>query len=134
MQKKVAHGYSTTNARAHFSLGVILESQGRDREAASHFGAAVKYEPDYIEARMGLGHCLQLLGRLDESLPHYRHVVKVSPRSADAWIEGANALIGLERYQEAHDWLVEARKIHGDQPEIVSQQETVDGILTSRRP
>ena len=118
--------WSPTNARTLFSLGVIFESLGRDEEAVARFGAAVKYEPDHIEARLGLGHCLQLLGRLEESLPHYRHVVKVDPRRVEAWIEAANVLVGLERYQEAHDWLVAARKIHSDQPELVSLQETVE--------
>ena len=68
---------------------MILESQGRDKEAAARFAAAVKQEPDYLEARLGLVHCLQLLGRFDETLPHYRHIVKVDPRRDDAWVDGA---------------------------------------------
>lgn len=125
--------WSPKHTRALFSLGVILESQGRDEEAAARFAAAVQYEPDYVEARLGLAHCLQLLRRLEESLPHYRHVVKVDPRRADAWIDAANVLVSLERYQEAHDWVVAARKIHSEQPEIVSLQETIEATLTLRR-
>jgi tetratricopeptide (TPR) repeat protein len=125
--------WAPTHARAHFSLGVILESQGRDQAAASRFAAAVKYEPDYVEARLGLAHTLQLIGRTEESLPHYRHVVKIDPRRVDAWIDAANVLISLARYQEAHDWLAAARKVHAGQPEIVSLQEIVDGVLAFRR-
>lgn len=125
--------WSPKHARAYFSLGVILESQGRDEAAVRRFADAVKYEPDYVEARLGLAHCLQLIGRPQESLPHYRHVVKVDPRRADAWIDAANVLVSLKRYQEAHDWLVAARKIHSEQPEIVSLQETIEAILTPRR-
>jgi tetratricopeptide (TPR) repeat protein len=126
-------GWSPKYARAHFSLGVIFESQRRDEEAVARFGAAVKYEPDHLEARLGLAHCLQLLGRLEESLPHYRHVVKVDPRRVEAWIDAANVLVGLERYQEAHDWLAAAAKIHSEHPEIVSLQKTLEAILAGRR-
>jgi tetratricopeptide (TPR) repeat protein len=94
----------------------------------------VKYEPDHIEARIGLAHCLQLVGRLAESLPHYRHVVKVDPRRADAWIDAANVLVGLERYQEAHDWLASAAKTHPGQPEIVSLQNSLSGRRTTKEP
>lgn len=125
--------WSPKHARANFSLGVILESQGRDQEAVGRFAAAVKYEPDYVEARLGLAHCLELLGRPEESLPHYRHVVKVDPRRIDAWIEAANVLISLKRYEEAHDWLTAARRIHPEQPEIVSLQELIEGFLTPAR-
>jgi len=125
--------WAPAHARAHFSLGVILESQGRDQAAATRFAAAVKYEPDYVEARLGLAHCLELLGRAEESLPHYRHVVKIDPRRVDAWAGAANVLISLARYQEAHDWLVAGRKVHAGQPELVSLQEIVDGVLAYRR-
>lgn len=125
--------WSPKHPRALFSLGVILESQGRDQEAVARFAAAVKYEPDYVEARLGLAHGLQLVGRAAESLPHYRHVVKVDPRRVDVWIEAANVLVRLERYQEAHDWMAAARKVHSDQPDIVRLQETVEAMLTSRR-
>jgi tetratricopeptide (TPR) repeat protein len=125
--------WSPTHARAHFSLGVIYESQGRDREAVARFASAVKAEPDFLEARLGLAHSLQLMGRAEESLPHYRHVVKVDPRRVDAWIEGANVLIGLRRYKEAHDWLAAARNVHPDQPDIVKLQELIKGFLTPAR-
>jgi tetratricopeptide (TPR) repeat protein len=118
--------WSPKYARAHFSLGVILESQGRDEEAVAQFRAAVNTEPDHVESRIGLAHCLQLLGRLDESLPHYRHVVKIDPRRADAWIDAADVLVGLQRHQEAREWLAAASKIHSDHPEIVSRQKALE--------
>jgi tetratricopeptide (TPR) repeat protein len=113
---------------------VILESQGRDREAAARFAAAVKQEPDYVEARLGLVHCLQLLGRFEETLPHYRHIVKVDPRRVDAWVNATTVFISLSRYEEARAWLAAARKIHPDEPEIAALQERIESFLTPGAP
>jgi hypothetical protein len=69
-----------------------------------------------------------LVGRIEESLPHYRHVVKVDPRRVEAWIDGANVLIGLERYPEAHEWLAAASKIHSEHPQILSLYKTLEAV------
>jgi tetratricopeptide (TPR) repeat protein len=41
---------SPDDARAHFSLAVLLRDGGRYDEAVAHFSAALKTEPNYIAA------------------------------------------------------------------------------------
>ncbi|MBM3773180.1 MAG: tetratricopeptide repeat protein [Acidimicrobiia bacterium] len=106
-------------ARAHFSLGVIFVSQERYVEALARFTEAVKAEPDYLEARLSLAAGLQAMGRPDDALSHYEHVIKTDPRQFEAWVEGANVLLRLRRYQAADAWLTEASHIHPDRPEIL---------------
>lgn len=119
-------------ARAHFSLGVLFRSAGRFGAAVTRFEAAVNHEPDYVEARLGLAATLQVMGRVDASLPHYAHVVEIDPRQAAAWIGGAIALVRLERYEEARDWLDAAVKVHPNVSEIVRLRETVVAIVELR--
>src|SRR5262249_47926232 len=39
-------------AKGQYSLGVVLASTGRFAEAITHFSAAVKSDPNYVEARL----------------------------------------------------------------------------------
>ena len=69
-------------AKAQYSLGLILASSGRNREAIEHFSAAVKSDPAYSEARLQLAETLRASGRFQESLPQYRrdHHAQPAPR------------------------------------------------------
>ncbi len=74
-------------AKAQYSLGLILASSGRNREAIEHFSAAVKGDPAYSEARLQLAEMLRVSGRFQESLPQYRRrsrSTRVLPRHASA--------------------------------------------------
>ena len=86
-----------------------------------------------MEAHLRLADTLRVMRRPAESMSHYDSVVGIDPRRVDAWIEGANVLVGLERYAEARDWLEAAGKVHPDLTEIASLLEAVDGILELRR-
>ena len=91
---------------------------GRHREAVERYSAALNYQPDYLEARLGLAEALRVTGRLEESLPHYKQIAEIDPGFAEAWMTCAMVLVRLERYQEARDWLAEARQVHPDRPEL----------------
>src|SRR5262249_44190178 len=82
------------------------------------FAAAVKYQPDYLEARLGLAEALQATGRLKESLPHLKRIVELDPSLTESWVMYARTLVQLRRYQEARDLLNEARRIHPSDPEL----------------
>ncbi len=124
---------SPTNGLAHYSLGVIFARQERFEEAASRFALAVRHNSNHVEAHMGLAFSLEALGRPEDSLEPYRRVVELDPRHVDAWRARANVLIFLERYQEASDWLVAARRIHVDQPELTALHDVVEAMLTLQK-
>lgn len=105
--------------RAHFGLGMVLNLSGRHAEAIEHFAAAVKSQPDYLEARLALADALGAAGRVQESLPQLARSVELDPSLAEAWVMYARTLILLERYRDARDRLIEARRIHPGEPELV---------------
>jgi len=107
-------GPDETAAKAHYSIGVLLASAGRGREAISHLQDAVKFNPNYLEARQGLGDALSRAGQPQAAMPQYAEVVRLNPRAADARFGYAMALVRLNRYREARDWLAEAVRLLPD--------------------
>ena len=111
-------GPDETAAKAHYSLGVLMASAGRGGEAIRHFSSAVKFNPNYLEARQGLADALSRAGRLQAALAEYAEVVRLNPRAADARFGYAMALVRLRRYAEARDWLVEATRLQPNEPQL----------------
>lgn len=111
-------GLDESSAKAFYSLGVVMASSGRTKEAIERFSAAVRYNPNYAEAYMGLADAQRRGGRIEESLKSYAEVIRINPRSAEARFGYAVALIRLHRYREARDWLGESTRVLPDQPEL----------------
>src|SRR5262249_44493304 len=103
-------GPDETAAKAHYSLGVLMASAGRGREAITHLQAAAEFHPSYLEARQGLGDALSRAGQAEAALAQYAEVVRLNPRAADARFNQAIALVRLGRYREARDLLVDATR------------------------
>ena len=97
-------------AEAHIGLASLLQLEGRYAEAIDRYALAVKYQPNSVEARLGLAMALRVAGRLEESLPHFARVARAEPGLVATWVVGADALISLERYSEAREWVSDARR------------------------
>jgi tetratricopeptide (TPR) repeat protein len=111
-------GVDESAAKGHYSLGVLMASSGRTPEALAHFSAAVKYQPSYVEARLGLADALRRSGRVEASLGEYKEALTLNPRTAEARLGYAMALVRLLRYQAAVDWLTDATTRQPDRPEL----------------
>ena len=111
-------GPDETASKAHYSLGVLQASAGHRQEAVRHLTAAVKFNPNYLEARQALGDALSRAGRQEAALPHYAEVVRLNPRAAEARLGYAMALARIGRYREARDWLVESTRVLPDDPRL----------------
>jgi len=105
-------------AKAQYSLGLILMSGGRTREAIDHFSAAVKSDPSYSEARLQLAEALRVSGRLQESLTQYEETIRLNPRLAEARLGYATALAGLERTDDARKELMEGARVFPERREF----------------
>jgi tetratricopeptide (TPR) repeat protein len=105
-------------AKANYSLGVVHALNGNVDEGIRRLSAAVRYSPNYIEARLMLGQALRGSGRFERSLAEYADVVRMAPRNADARFGYAMALVRLRRYVEARVWLEEAVRALPDRLEL----------------
>ena len=79
-----------SSAKAHYSLAVLLAAQGRRPASIEHLQAAVKYQPNYVEAQLALADSLRRAGQAGASLRFTRPPgsIRASRRAA---IRGASA-------------------------------------------
>jgi Tfp pilus assembly protein PilF len=86
---------------AHNNLGMILQSTGRIQEAAEHYQAALRIQPDLPEARCNLGNMLERMGRNEEAVAEYEESLKLKPDFIEAMSNLGIALQKLGRMDEA---------------------------------
>jgi tetratricopeptide (TPR) repeat protein len=111
-------GIDESTAKAHYSLGVLMLSSGRRQPGLEHLELAVKYQPNYTEARLALADALRRGGRAEASLAQYGEALTINPRLAQARLGYAMALVQLHRDREARDMLAESIAQNADQPVI----------------
>ena len=110
-----ANGIDESTAKAHYSLAVLLAGQGRSpSEVVPHFEAAVKYQPNYIEAHLAFADYQRRTGHPDKSLKEYRETLDLNPRQPVARLGYSMCLVQMRRYKEARDWLDEASMLFPD--------------------
>jgi tetratricopeptide (TPR) repeat protein len=102
--------------KPRFTLGLVAESDMRDREAIEQFRAAVRLDPDYLEAHASLADALRRTGQTEASLPHYLKVLSLNPTLSQARFGYAMGLVRLRRFREARDALRDAVAMYPDQP------------------
>ena len=111
-------GLDEASAKANYSLGVMMVSSGQTTQGIQRLTAAVKYNPNYLEALMALGDTLRHSGQFEASLRPYADVVRINPRAAEARLAYAMALVRLRRYRDAKSWLEESARVQPDRPEL----------------
>jgi tetratricopeptide (TPR) repeat protein len=88
-------------AQGHYSLGVVLQDQGRLLEASNEYYAALRINPNYLEAHNNLASVLQQLDDPDAAIEHYRLALQIDPTSEMTRLNLARALTTEARYPEA---------------------------------
>jgi tetratricopeptide (TPR) repeat protein len=113
-------GLDEPAAKASYSLGVLLASGGQPAAAIARLNAAVRHNPNYLEAQMALGDVLRSSGRYEASLAPYAAAVRINPRAAEARFKYAMALVKLRRYGDARAWLEDSVRAQPDRPELTN--------------
>ena len=100
--------------QAHYSLGVLLQDEGRHREAAERFAAALRERSSYTEARLRLAHSLRRSNDPEGALAQYRQASRMDPDLVEAAFGEAMALVVLRRWAAARARLEQALETHPD--------------------
>ena len=100
--------------QAHYSLGVLLQDEGRHAEAAVRFATALQHRSAYTEARLRLAYSLRRSGDPEGALTHYEQVSRMNPDSVDATFGEAMTLVVLHRWSAARARLEQAAEAHPD--------------------
>ena len=99
-------------AQAQYSIGVLLQDEGRHREAAERFAAALRARSSYTEARLRLAFSLRRAGDPEGALAEYRRVSRMNPDLVEAAFGEAMALVVLYRWSEARTRLEQAAEAY----------------------
>jgi len=94
-------------ARPHVNLGLVLTDWNRLAEAIGHYRAAIRIEPDIVEALNNLGAALSRQNQEQEAEQHLRRVIGLKPRYAQAH---GNLGIVLEKQGRIDDAIVHYKK------------------------
>ncbi len=70
--------------QADYNLGNALSSLGRMGDAAAHYEAALRMNPNYAEAHYALGNALLGLGRREEARWHFNAAFLIDPNLTEA--------------------------------------------------
>ena len=111
-------GPDVTVANAHYSLGVLMATAGRQPDAIEHLTEAVHFNPNYPAALQALADALRRDGQAAASMTRYAELLAIDPQAADARFGYAMALVRQHRYREARDWLEEAGRLHPDRLDL----------------
>jgi tetratricopeptide (TPR) repeat protein len=112
-------GIDEAAAKAHYSLAVLLASDPqRVSQALPHFEAAIKYQPNYIEAHLAMADFLRRRHNPEPALVQYRETLGINPRHSVARLGYAMCLVDLRRHREARAWLEDAVEQFPDRTEF----------------
>jgi tetratricopeptide (TPR) repeat protein len=106
------------NFRAHYTLVLICEKEGRFDEMISHYEDTLKAKPDHVASQFNLAFHLANSGRFQEALPHYREAVRLEPDSPDAHTGEGTTLMRLNRPGEAIPCFEAAARLKADSAPI----------------
>jgi tetratricopeptide (TPR) repeat protein len=96
------------SAESHGLLGAVQQSLGDEAGALASFKRAIQISPDYEQAHVALNHILYRAGDTDSFLQSYMEAEKTHPNAVDLRCGHAQALIFLDRFEEAETVLREA--------------------------
>jgi tetratricopeptide (TPR) repeat protein len=104
-----------------YSLGVVLQMQGRPEAAIEHFKVAIAEDPVFVQALYNLANALVQTGRSLEAIGYVREIIRLDNEHADAhWLLGMLLLLH-GKYEEGwkeYEWRWQAQKFLAKIPDL----------------
>lgn len=107
------------NVAAHFNLGVAHQTIGNLGDAEKAYREALALQPDHTASRLNLATLQLARGKAEEALDASEALLRQTPGMPEACNLKGNALIRLNRPQDALEWCNECRKTQGDTPQLL---------------
>lgn len=102
--------------RQAMERGYDMNESGRCEEAAECFGRAIALGGrGRADPHAFMGQALLDMGRIEEAMVHFDRAIKANPRHSMALYKKAEALLALNRVDEAHRWCRRAVKYGPDE-------------------
>ena len=99
-------------------LGVSLLDQDKTAEAVATLERVLTAAPDFANARVDLARAYRRNGRVEQAREEVRRVLQAQPHHHRAWLAYGDALVDLEKYEEARVAFERARLTDPQQTRI----------------
>ncbi|MCA9728488.1 MAG: tetratricopeptide repeat protein [Candidatus Eisenbacteria bacterium] len=116
VQFEVAARLRPRYADVQYNLGLLYEAQGRAEDAQRCFRLALEINPRYFQARTSLAHLLLHAGSHREALDVLRPLERQGIRSADLYVQQAEAHMALGQCEAAVKELQRAIELNPGYP------------------
>jgi len=90
--------------------GIEAHQAGQFNEANHLYSSIIRSEPDHPDANHNLGVLMFGFGEKQDSLPFFKTALKSNPNVAQYWLSYIDALLQLDKKNEAKNLLNEAKK------------------------
>lgn len=104
---------------AYTLIGRIHLTRSRISAAEQAFAAALKLDPQSVQALIGNGELFYRSGRYSEALARFEAATRASDENVPAKVGVAKTWLSLERMKEAKDLLKKQRETHADDPLVL---------------
>ena len=89
--------------------GIDAHKAGKAQEADQYYTAILKANPKHPDANHNMGVLAVGVGKVEEALPFFKTALEVNPKTDQFWLSYLNALIKLNRIDEANAVLDQAK-------------------------
>ena len=104
--------------------GIAAHKEGKLQDAERLYRAILQAQPNHPDANHNLGVLAMAVGKPLDAIPLFKLAVEANPKVVQFWISYTDALINLERFDEAKRALVEGEQsgVSADKLELLHQQ------------
>jgi tetratricopeptide (TPR) repeat protein len=103
--------------------GVEAHKAGKAQEADQYYTAILKADPKHPDANHNMGVLAVGVGKVEEALPFFKTALEVNPSIPQYWLSYIDALIRLDRVDEARAVLDQAKQHGVEQSALVQIEE-----------
>ena len=89
--------------------GIEAHKAGKAQEADRYYTAILKANPKHPDANHNMGVLAVGVGKIEEALPFFKTALEINPNIAQFWLSYIDALIKLDRMEEAKDLFGKAK-------------------------
>lgn len=116
-------------ARVQLYRGMALQGVGKTPEAEEAFRAAVKLDPELLEAQVGIAETMSARGDLPGALAAATKLTEQHPNSALAWYSQGTLLARSSKNEAAQAALMKANELAGKQLEVPRQASLLSTLI-----
>ena len=91
--------------------GVAAHKEGKLQDAERLYRAILQAQPKHPDANHNLGVLAVAVGKPLEAIPLFKLALETNPQIEQFWLSSIDALIKLERFEEAKRVLLRARSL-----------------------